>query len=60
LKHPVPLLPFSQLIAVIRGSLGKKLQFPHKKTLFHTAAHFKGSDKAGQGLLIRKNNEIIQ
>jgi hypothetical protein len=30
-------------------------EIPHKKTLFHTTAHFSGSAKSGQALLIRKN-----
>jgi hypothetical protein len=52
-------LSFSQFISVIRVLWGKSLQIPHKKTLFHTAAHFKGSDKTGQGLLIRKTTNLF-
>jgi hypothetical protein len=36
--------------------LARKIrEIPHKNTLFHTVAHFKGSQKHGQALLRSKN-----
>jgi hypothetical protein len=36
----------------------KRNFFPHKKTLFHTAAHFRGSRIVGQGIS-RTESEIF-
>ncbi|MBV8666018.1 MAG: hypothetical protein JO269_05975 [Burkholderiaceae bacterium] len=36
-----------------------KTKISHKKTLFHTAAHFSGWTKSGQAILRRKYNNFL-
>jgi len=35
------------------------LKIPHKKTLFHTIAHFRGCTNTGQAILRTQNQDFI-